>query len=147
MRYKESAYAAKLRDPRWQKMRLEVLSRDNWMCRECESTDKTLHVHHLCYLPDHDPWEYQLLDLKTLCEDCHEEETQSLREAHALLLYNMSISRLDSHQIYNLADTLLCFVVHDDIAIEEWLQAPHKDSGRQAIRGWCKTVVRAKVRQ
>lgn len=68
-------YGDKLKDPRWQKRRLEILQRDKWTCQQCEATDETLHVHHLWYKPDTDPWEAPDRALLTLCETCHEDET------------------------------------------------------------------------
>lgn len=64
-------YAQKLKDPRWQKRRLEILQRDHYTCRECKAQHKTLHVHHCSYAPQLEPWEYSDNDLITLCEDCH----------------------------------------------------------------------------
>lgn len=65
-------YAEKLKDPRWQKVRLEILSRDEWTCRFCGSKTLTLHVHHERYKGD--PWEADPASLKTICESCHEAE-------------------------------------------------------------------------
>ena len=83
-----ATYAEKLKDPRWQKMRLKVLERDEWECKICGSGDITLHVHHRYYKPNAEPWDYPLESLDTLCADCHEEETlcrkdyeQQLRQA------------------------------------------------------------------
>lgn len=50
-------YAEKLKDPRWQKKRLEILERDKWMCRGCCETQKTLHVHHIFYVHGLEPWD------------------------------------------------------------------------------------------
>lgn len=69
-----SDYSEKLKDPRWQKRRLEIFTRDKWTCRGCESTTKTLHVHHKRYEWGKSPWEYQDEDLITLCEGCHDLE-------------------------------------------------------------------------
>lgn len=66
-------YAEKLRDPRWQKRRLEVMERDRFTCFRCRSTDKTLNVHHLMYEKGKSPWDYNDSALVTLCEDCHKE--------------------------------------------------------------------------
>jgi len=66
-------YSEKLKDPRWQRKRLEILQRDGWTCLCCEATDKTLHVHHILYWPKRNPWEYEDCFLQTLCEDCHAE--------------------------------------------------------------------------
>ncbi len=63
-------YAEKLRDPRWQKKRLQILERDKWRCKACHSADKNLQVHHL-YYARLDPWEYPDHVYQTLCDDCH----------------------------------------------------------------------------
>lgn len=65
-------YGEKLKDPRWQKKRLEILERDKWTCLICDSKDKTLHVHHGYYKRGVDPWDYPDWSLKTLCSPCHE---------------------------------------------------------------------------
>lgn len=64
-------YKEKLLDPRWQRKRALVMIRDNFQCQECESTDITLHVHHLRYFKNTDPWDYDDSHLITLCADCH----------------------------------------------------------------------------
>jgi hypothetical protein len=68
-----SNYYAKLKDPRWQKKRLEILSRDSFTCRLCDDKESTLHVHHIRYAKGADPWDYPDDCLVTLCESCHEE--------------------------------------------------------------------------
>jgi len=57
-------------DPRWQKLRLEVMSRDNWSCVACGSKDKELHVHHIRY--GKQLWDVEAADLQTLCFECHD---------------------------------------------------------------------------
>ena len=69
-------YHEKLKDPRWQKKRLEILERDGWSCKFCGSSEKTLHIHHLFYFKGKDPWEIHNGFLITLCEDCHFAEKQ-----------------------------------------------------------------------
>jgi hypothetical protein len=69
-------YFEKLKDPRWQKKRLEILERDGWRCKECAEDTKTLHVHHLLYQKGMEPWEIPNGFLVTLCEDCHNNATQ-----------------------------------------------------------------------
>lgn len=66
-------YAQKLRDPRWQKKRLEIFERDQWACTSCGDSTTELQVHHLKYINGKDPWEYENGNLQTLCSDCHEE--------------------------------------------------------------------------
>jgi hypothetical protein len=76
--YDKSSYSEKLRDPRWQKMRLEILSRDEWTCQQCFDKETTLHVHHRYYSRGKEPWEYEQDALVTLCESCHAEESEFL---------------------------------------------------------------------
>lgn len=65
-------YFEKLKDPRWQKLRLQVLERDEWACTICGSSSDTLHVHHGHYKSKFDPWEYDPQTLHTVCESCHD---------------------------------------------------------------------------
>lgn len=67
------SYNEALKDPRWQKKRLEILERDDWTCKICDSKDKTLHVHHKYYTEEtrKEPWDIFSSALVTLCEDCH----------------------------------------------------------------------------
>lgn len=68
-----STYSDKLKDPRWQKKRLEIMQRDSFACQECLDDTKTLHVHHTRYVKGREPWEYANGFLVTLCEHCHEQ--------------------------------------------------------------------------
>lgn len=68
---KKSEYIEKLKDPRWQKKRLEILNRDDWRCRVCGDPDKPLHVHHIFYVPKREPWDINNGFLITVCENCH----------------------------------------------------------------------------
>lgn len=64
-------YAEKLKDPRWQKLRLEIFERDNWTCTACQNKEQTLCVHHKKYTAT-EPWDEPKEHLSTLCDDCHE---------------------------------------------------------------------------
>ena len=66
-----SQYSDRLRDPRWQRRRLEIFERDGWSCTVCGAEDKTLHVNHLYYVTERQPWEYPAWCLATVCETCH----------------------------------------------------------------------------
>lgn len=63
-----------LKDPRWQKKRLDILNRDNFKCQCCGNGELTLHVHHTKYIKGNDPWDYKNNFLVTLCELCHDSE-------------------------------------------------------------------------
>jgi len=62
-------YSEKLKSPKWQKKRLEVLQRDNFTCCKCGDDETELHVHHLKYTKE--PYDAPLIDLQTLCKYCH----------------------------------------------------------------------------
>ena len=66
-----TTYGDKLKDPRWQKRRLEILERDEWTCRACHDKTTTLHVHHRYYEAGAEPWDSPAEALITLCEQCH----------------------------------------------------------------------------
>jgi len=69
-----ATYGDHLKDPRWQRKRLEIFQRDNFTCRHCSADDKPLNVHHIKYVGNF-PWETPDKYLITLCEDCHHIET------------------------------------------------------------------------
>jgi len=81
-----SKYSELLKDPRWQRKRLEVLESDNFTCQWCGERTKTLHVHHFVYRGL--PWEIDPGDVATICEDCHwlehRKETMSSLELELL---------------------------------------------------------------
>ena len=64
-------YAEKLKDPRWQRKRLEIFNRDNFTCVRCNDERENLQVHHKKYFKNKDPWEYEEDQLETLCNTCH----------------------------------------------------------------------------
>jgi hypothetical protein len=88
---KKISYSEKLKDPRWQKLRLEVFERDGFECCCCHDTESTLNVHHLKYSSGN-PWDSDIKDLITYCETCHKsieylcsfykEDRENLRKAY-----------------------------------------------------------------
>lgn len=71
--YPKTAYSEKLKDPRWQKLRLEVMNRSDFCCEICGDGGSTLHVHHKEYIKGKEPWEYSPGQLASICDDCHSE--------------------------------------------------------------------------
>ena len=67
------SYTDKLKDPRWQKMRLRVLEESGWRCERCGDESRPLHVHHREYR-NVEPWEYTRDELAVLCDRCHKME-------------------------------------------------------------------------
>jgi hypothetical protein len=64
-------YSDLLKDPRWQKKRLQIMKRDKFTCKLCGDKDTPLHVHHKEYINGNTPWGYKNSQLVTICEDCH----------------------------------------------------------------------------
>jgi len=73
MKNYKSVYAQKLLDPRWQKLRLEVMQENDFHCEMCGDGESTLHVHHKEYFKGREPWEYNSKQLACICKSCHEE--------------------------------------------------------------------------
>ncbi len=92
MKAPQKSYSEKLRDPRWQKKRTEILQRDGFACRLCLNNQDTLHVHHLRYVSGLEPWQSDDLDLTTVCESCHSKIEDVKRRV--ALLCNVS-ARID----------------------------------------------------
>lgn len=67
-----SSYWQQLKDPKWQRRRLEIMQRDEFTCQNCFDSGCTLHVHHKHYVKGRKPWEYLDHELVTLCDRCHD---------------------------------------------------------------------------
>jgi hypothetical protein len=93
-------YYQKLRDPRWQRKRLEVFNRSNFKCQGCQSSTSELHVHHPFYEKGKEPWEYDTEHLICLCCECHEIQEWVKGDLGLLL------AKMPTHTAVNLVMTL-----------------------------------------
>lgn len=89
-------YSEKLKDPRWQKKRLEIFERDNWTCQLCGDNKASLVVHHQDYFPNTNPWDYPSEYLITICEDCHNIETNMRPEIEQEVLINIRLAKVNA---------------------------------------------------
>ena len=103
------SYSDKLKDPRWQKKRLKILERDDWVCKRCGEKSRTLHVHHMRYIKGKDPWDYPDWMLLVLCDECHEYEKEERPKADALLLEVVHEQFL-TDAIESLAESIGCLI-------------------------------------
>lgn len=101
MARKVLTYFEKLKDPRWQRKRLEVMQRANFRCENCDMVETgrhpekgPLHVHHGWYERDVQPWEYPDEAYQCLCEDCHK-EAERLRLALSKRIFRLLPSVLE----------------------------------------------------
>lgn len=93
------SYSEKLRDPRWQRKRLEVLNAHNFVCEDCGRRDQPLEIHHCYYIRGLDPWKYSGDLLMCLCDVCHEFRQGREEAMHVSLgqvLRQISIDRLEN---------------------------------------------------
>jgi hypothetical protein len=97
-------YSDKLKDPRWQKKRLEVFERDGWCCQCCGDSESPLNVHHKYYNKNKNPWEYQLEELMTLCDQCHEVEYNDRYGDEKDLLVMIKAAGFLSNDVHILAE-------------------------------------------
>lgn len=81
------SYWEKLKDPRWQKKRLEALQASDFCCQVCYDNESTLHVHHKQYFKGREPWEYEIAQLAVLCESCHSSEHETEDELNLVCSY------------------------------------------------------------
>lgn len=68
--FMNTTYSERLRHPKWQRRRLEILQRDNFTCQLCGDTETTLNIHHKEYHKG-EIWEYEDDELITYCDHCH----------------------------------------------------------------------------
>ena len=79
-------YAERLRHPKWQRRRLEVMRRDGFRCLQCGDEESELHVHHKSYISGRMPWDYPLGNFETLCWRCHDLVLKDVQTLQAQLL-------------------------------------------------------------
>lgn len=133
-------YSEKLRDPRWQKMRLKVMERDGFTCQFCWAKDKTLNVHHKSYSRGRDPWDYPGTNFLTLCDDCHKKAHQKPSVPLELL-----VEQGDAHQPQKILCPVCrfnCVHLEGDVEIVEGndnydARPGIVRGGVILIKGWC----------
>lgn len=84
---KFTPYSEKLKDPQWQKKRLEIFERDKWSCTICGSKSDELQVHHKKYSGLDNPWESNNDDLTTLCSSCHSKSSRLVKRMRWMCSY------------------------------------------------------------
>jgi hypothetical protein len=63
-------YEEKLRHPKWQRRRLEIMELAGWQCEICGDTEEEFHIHHTGY-SGREPWDSPDEELWCLCTTCH----------------------------------------------------------------------------
>ena len=122
---RREAYRQKLKDPRWQKKRLEVFQRDNFTCCYCGEWEETLHVHHLRYRKGFEPWDYDFSDLLTVCETCHSFESAQRGTIEQALLETLRDTGFSASDLQELVFTLdnahFCCEKREFVEFFDWM--------------------------
>ena len=104
------SYAEKLKDARWQELRLRLFEAADWTCEECKSIRPSdgLQVHHIIYLAGVEPWDHPPEVLLSLCDKCHVERQEIEREFYlkiAKVIRNKSIEELKTFPVWYMFET------------------------------------------
>jgi hypothetical protein len=119
-----STYSEKLRDPRWQKKRLGILTRDDWTCQRCGDKETTLVVHHRYYNQRRtDPWDYPDGALITWCENCHQEEHDAQASVERDLIWNLRFGGAFNDQLSFLGEVFPHIAC--PLSKEQWMVLEH----------------------
>ncbi|WP_159950879.1 HNH endonuclease [Polaribacter septentrionalilitoris] len=81
----------------WKYMRLKILFRDNFTCKDCGSYGTSHSVHHRYYIKNRFPWEYQPNALVSLCNECHKNRHQN----EEIVIYEMVQHKVGFYDIYD----------------------------------------------
>lgn len=117
------SYSELLKDPRWQRRRLEILQRSDFSCEECGDKESTLHVHHKLYRKNAMPWEYEDHELEALCESCHKIKTVAAEETKRFMS-RLSVGRLIRIVGYCEGQFALQAIEEDNFTDDNYLQFP-----------------------
>lgn len=122
-------YVEKLKDPRWQKKRLEIMQRDEFKCTMCGSENETLHVHHGYYEFKKDPWDYKNETLWTLCASCHQSIEDVKRDIH------FEIAKVEPMFLHAVMGYILKFKEDERAAMDQWIENIKSTSKEEVSNG------------
>lgn len=122
-------YSDLLKDPRWQRKRLEILERAGWECENCGDSESTLHVHHGYYEKGIKPWEYPEHSLCCLCESCHNAVSSGRKNINSAISKFIDRGPLDCITGY-ISGILIRMGMADDIPVSLF-------DNRDFVRGVC----------
>lgn len=126
----KKSYWELLRDPQWQRKRLEIMEAANFECSMCSDKSTTLNVHHSYYEKGLAPWEYPVESLHCLCEPCHEKEQAILVALHR------QIGRLPLSEISHLLGVAVALEMQGDDS-----QCTVRPSNRDVLEGLCRVYL------
>lgn len=136
-------YAEKLRDPRWQKKRLEILNLAKWQCEDCGTEKVELHIHHSHYLYGVDPWDHPGDLMTVVCKSCHKERQLVEQTIHTILGYvcqMTDLTTLRSHLLPTIARDFRAALFPGMMEkLLSQLPAPHRNQVLERFNTLCST--------
>lgn len=87
-----------LQTKEWISKRNEIYKRDNYKCVIC-GNPKSLSIHHLYYLPDTAPWEYDNEGMVTVCNNHHKILTFELPKLAGIIAFKILNCEIDLKDI------------------------------------------------
>jgi 5-methylcytosine-specific restriction endonuclease McrA len=130
----KKSYSELLRDPRWQKRRLEILSKTEFTCLSCGDNETELHVHHLLYEKGKAPWDYPDYLLLPLCSACHK-STDLVQKDITRLMAEFPVEFL--HELHNALKSVLSprnYGTHPYERWDKWIGQAYPAKKRKAAR-------------
>ena len=88
------AYSDDIKSGKWQRLRLEVMQRDQVRCRACKC-ENNLNVHHLYYESGKHIYDYEIESLVTLCENCHSKLHKDLAKVSGIVAFKVLVGDMD----------------------------------------------------
>lgn len=112
-------YKEKLRHPRWQKRRLDILARDKFKCRFCGDTETELHIHHAFYFDKENPEDYSDDMLFTLCKNCHLDE-ENLKDEDKMIYAQFLMAGISRRNLLHIATEMRRYFKGDYDVVKKW---------------------------
>lgn len=112
----KSSFFEKYKHPKWQRMRLNVMQRDGFQCRDCGTKDDTLEVHHCHYTKGGEaPWDTEPDCLMTLCGGCH--QLRADREQDIKLELGRLLGMTESDDLFRIINALKKMQEHGNVVV------------------------------
>lgn len=136
----KETYSELLRNPMWQKKRLEILEREDFTCQLCSDKETELQIHHKEYHKGKKPWQYENTNFQSLCKYCHKVvEDFKDKKLIAIIAAKTYEENIDCYRISTIFNSLthgLIVAIHyckkdcSEISLFTFLEMPeHKDLG------------------
>ena len=94
-------YLMKLRDPKWKERADQIRVARKHTCEVCGTKDAYMHVHHIYYDKNKEPWEYDDECYACLCPNCHSVVHKEVKKVSSLLALAAVKNNFDYMKVYS----------------------------------------------